>query len=435
MTRYFRGVAQTYATQVMILLISFITNVLIVRTLGASGKGVVALLQNYFLILVVIFILGMSEGNIFYLSNRSYRHADVFGNVLFHTMFVSAVFITASIIFRNWILTNFLKNIAASHYNIALWIFPAFFLFLHVTTMLLGHKNILKFNLVTIARFLFILLLMVILIPRYHIAGALLATALGFLIADAIGLALLTRHGTPKLRINLGFARSAFIFGAKSEIGLILSQLDRRLDIFIINLFLTPTQVGFYAVAVAFAEFPWYVSNAIATVLFPEIAAMSKEDAHRFTAYVCRNTLFVVFVLGLVFFIFGGFLLRFVFGVQFLQSLTALRLLIPGVIILSVNKVLCAGFSGTGKPEYGTLTAVFSAVATILLDFLLIPHIGIEGAAIASTIAYTISAMTGILLFRKTSGLRVSEFLLVTGEDIRRYPEFYSKIIKRFKNV
>jgi O-antigen/teichoic acid export membrane protein len=435
MTKYFRGVAQTYATQVVVLLISFITNVIIVRALGASGKGIVALLQNYFLIFVVIFILGMSEGNIYYLSNHRYRHRDVFGNVLFHTILISAAFIAISVLFKGWILSNFLKNIDESHYDIALWIFPAFFLFLHTTSMLLGHKDILEFNTVTIARFLFILLFMVILIPRFHIAGALLATVLGFLIADATGIALLARHGKPRFGINLGFARSTFIFGAKSEVGLILSQLDRRLDIFIINLFLTPAQVGFYAVAVAFAEFPWYVSNAIATVLFPEIAAMRKESAYQFTAYVCRNTLFVVFILGLVLFILGGFLLKFVFGVQFLQSLTALRLLIPGVIILSVNKVLCAGFSGTGRPEYGTLTAVFSAATTIFLDLILIPHIGIKGAAIASTIAYTISATTGILLFRKTSGLPIKEFLVVTSKDIRRYPEFYNKVIARFKNA
>ncbi|UCD06633.1 MAG: oligosaccharide flippase family protein [candidate division WOR-3 bacterium] len=435
MTKYIKGVTLTYATQITILVMSFITSVIIVRTLGASGKGVVALLQNYFLILVVIFILGMSEGNIYFLSSRKYKHKEVFANVLVHTILISAIFLVASIIFKDWILSTFLRNIKAEHYNLALWIFPAFFLFLHTTTMLLGHHNIVGFNVVTTARFTFIMVFMAVLIPKLQIIGAVIATVAGFLLADIIGVILLTRYGSPAIGINKGFARNAFIFGAKSEVGLILAQLDRRFDIFIINLFLAPTQVGFYAVAVAIAEFPWYVSNAIATVLFPEIAAMDKQRAYQFTSYVCRNTLFIVFILSIVLFVVGGFILQFVFGPEFSQSLNPLRILMPGIVILSVNKVICAGFSGTGRPEYGTLTAVFSAAATITLDFMLIPRMGIEGAAIASTVAYTISATTGILLFSRTANLPLKEFLIITSEDIKRYPEFYRKVVARFRNA
>lgn len=435
MNRYARGITLTYATQIIVLMISFATNILIVRALGPEGKGIVALLQNYFLILVVVFILGMSEGNIFYLSNRQYRHKDIFANVLLHTAIVTCLVVILSMLLKGWIISNFLKNIDGHYYDVALWIFPAFFLFLHTTTMLLGHKNIVGFNAVTITRFLLIFVFMILLIPRFRIGGALTATVVGFFAADTLGVLLLGRHGAPAAGINIGYAGKALVFGMKSEVGLILSQIDRRLDIFIINLFLTPAQVGFYAVAVAVAEFPWYISNAIATVLFPEIAGMNKNDAHEFTAYMCRNTLFIVLIVsGMLMFV-GGILISAVFGAEFWHSVPSLRLLIPGVVMLSVNKVLCAGFSGTGRPEYGTMTAVFSAVVTVGLDFLLIPRMGIAGAAIASTIAYTISAITGITLFARMSKLSPRKFLVVTRADITKYPQFYHTIRRRIRHA
>ncbi len=403
--------------------------------LGPSGKGIISLLQNYFLILVAIFMFGMSEGNIYYLSNRRYTHRAVFSNVLFHTLILSLLIIVLSFLLRNWLISHFLKNINEEYYLISLWLFPSFFLFLHTTTMLLGHKNIVGFNTVTAARFLTILLFLILLIPRYNIKGALIATVLGFTIADIIGILSLSSYGPPTLAVSIGFLKSAFIFGSKSQVGLILSRIDRRLDIFIINLFLNPAQVGFYAVAVAMAELPWYISNAIATVLFPEVSGMAKKDAYKFTAFVCRNTLFVVFGFSTCVFIAGGMLLKIIFGAQFVESLTSLRFLIPGIVILSVNKVLCAGFSGTGRPEYGTCTATFSAIATVILDFLLIPVMGIKGAAIASTIAYFISASTGIILFKKLSGFPLRNFLLVTREDISKYPIFFRKLIRRIKSV
>ncbi len=429
MNKYLKSASLTYVAQVVILALSFAINVFTVRLLGAYGKGVISILQNYFMISVVVFMLGMSEGNIFYLGRKTFSHRTIFSNTLVHFVAISIIFIIISLILKRWLIVAFLKNVQPTYYNIAIGIFPVFFLFLHLTSMLLGHKNIKYFNFITITRFALIFLLLIALVPRFGIAGALFATILGFGIADIFGLVKLWKNGSPQVKIDVGYLRKSFIFGAKSYIGLILSQLDRRLDVFIINLFLDPTRVGFYAVAVAMAEFPWYISNAFATVLFPEVSSMNREEAFRFTATITRNTLFIVGAFGLILFFIGGFLMQFIFGDQFVQSFTALRLLIPGVVILSVNKVICAGFSGTGKPEYGTLTATFSAIATVALDLLLIPRYGINGAALASSIAYIVSALTGIILFHKTSRVPLKDILFVKSKDITNYPKYISSLL------
>lgn len=422
-------------SQIVILILTLIGNIIIVRLLGASGKGTIALLQSYFSISAAILILGMSEGNIYYLGNQRFQHRDVFSSVIFHTIAISVIFMIFSVIAANWILSHFLKNINTEYYFTALCIFPALFFLLHTTTMLLGHKNIVGYNIANVSRYLLILLFQILLIPKYGIMGALVATVIGFIAADIAAVSFLSHYGCPTVFIKWKFFRCAFVYGAKSQLGLILNQIDRRLDVFIINLFLNLAQVGFYAIAVAMAELPWYISNAIATVLFPEVSGMKKKDAYFFTAFICRNTLFMVMCFSLILFFIGGIILKIVFGPQFVTSLTPLRLLIPGIVCISINKVLCAGFSGTGKPEYGTYTTVISAITTIALDFTLIPILGINGAAIASTIAYTFSAITGIFIFRKISGISLREFLIITRKDIYKYPSLYRKLIRQSKRA
>jgi O-antigen/teichoic acid export membrane protein len=435
MTKYIKGVALTYSTQLLVLCLTFLINVVIVRTLGASGKGIISLLQMFFQMLVLIAMFGMSEGNTYYLGNRRYKHRDVLSSTLFHTVVVSLFVVFLAIVLRKWLATTFLRNIDERYFLVALGIFPAFFLFQHGISMLLGHKQFVSFNIAGIARNVSYLLLLLFLIPKYDLKGAILASILGLAVADVIIYGKLIMYGVPRVGANFDFLKKAFTFGAKSQVGLLLSQINRRLDIFIINIFLTPAQVGYYAIAVAMAELPWHISQAAATVLFPEISGMEKEKAHNFTAFVCRNVVFLIFCFSIMLLLVGGILVTAIFGRDFGVSVMPLQILLPGIILLSINKVLCAGFSGTGKPQYGTYTATIAAITTIALDFLLIPLLGIRGAAIASTAAYFAAALTAIVLFKKQSRLSLSEFLLIKGEDIKKYPILIKKFKQRIKRT
>jgi O-antigen/teichoic acid export membrane protein len=431
MNRYFKGVIITYSTKIVALVLLFVINIIIVRTLGAPGRGIIALLQTFFQLLVLITIFGMSEGNTYYLGSRTYRHQDVFSNVLLHTLITSLVVVALAVLLRKWMIIHFLRNIEEKYFLIALCLFPSLFFFQHFDAMLLGHKQFVQFNIVTISRYLFFCLLLIFLIPAYKVAGALWASIIGLVCANVIAFMYLLKHGPPKPYINLSFLKKAFIYGAKSQIGLILSQVNRRLDIFIINLFLNPGHVGYYTIAVVVAEFPWYISQAAATALFPEASGMKREDAYVFAAFVCRNVLFIVVCLGIVLSLAGKVLITTVFGSDFIVSVMPFQLLLLGIVALSINKVLCAGFSGTGKPEYGTYTAAIAATTTVTLDLLLIPLLGINGAAIASTGAYLAAATTSVILFRNLADLPLKEFLVIKRADISRYPAFFRTLKER----
>ena len=63
---------------------------------------------------------------------------------------------------------------------------------------------------------------------------------------------------------------------------------------------------------------------------------------------------------------------------------------------------------GIGRPEFNTYTALAALVITVVGDLALIPPYGLVGAAIASSLAYSVKAAVLTALF--LSNARVSHF-------------------------
>jgi Na+-driven multidrug efflux pump len=63
--------------------------------------------------------------------------------------------------------------------------------------------------------------------------------------------------------------------------------------------------------------------------------------------------------------------------------------LLPGVILLGSAKVLTNEMVGRGYPQYNSINAGIAFILTVMFDLILIPRLGVLGAALASSISYT----------------------------------------------
>jgi O-antigen/teichoic acid export membrane protein len=96
-----------------------------------------------------------------------------------------------------------------------------------------------------------------------------------------------------------------------------------------------------------------------------------------------------------------------------------LVLLLPGIVAFAPVKVLAAYLAGAGLPRLFFRVSTSSLVVTVVLDLLLIPRLGIAGAALASSASYTTAAAVMLWIFRSTTGVPLRDVLLPTREDIR----------------
>ncbi len=209
-------------------------------------------------------------------------------------------------------------------------------------------------------------------------------------------------------------------FGLKEHAGNLAQYLNLRLDLLLVGIFLGPKETGLYAVAVSLAEVVWFIPDAVGTVLLPRIAGVGAAPARAAAAGACRIAFTLSSVAALAIALFGGAILVVLYGREFAGAWTPLAWLMPGVVLLSVSKVLSKHLSGTGHPGLSARASAYSLIATLLLDLALIPTFGLAGAAVATTIAYGVHAAFCTAGFRFLTGAPLAELAVPGGADLRK---------------
>ena len=206
-------------------------------------------------------------------------------------------------------------------------------------------------------------------------------------------------------------------FGLVGYLSYLMSFLNFRLDALLVNIFRNATEVGFYAVAVSMAETIWYIANAASTVLAPRVASAqstSDETTGRVSRVVGSTSLLAAILLALA----APLMVRILFGTAFQSSVAAVWLLLPGVVTLSVSRVLSSYLLGRNKQVVDLVASLAGLAATIALDLTLIPRYGFAGAAVASSIAYTITLLVNLTWVVRHSELTLRLLLIPTRGDL-----------------
>ncbi|MDZ7835006.1 MAG: polysaccharide biosynthesis C-terminal domain-containing protein [Alkalibacterium sp.] len=125
---------------------------------------------------------------------------------------------------------------------------------------------------------------------------------------------------------------------------------------------------------------------------------------------------------------FAPSIVSILFGVEFFSSSSVIRILLPGIFFMVIVKILHADLAGRGFPIYGLWVSILPLVINIILNIILIPIYEIEGAAIASSISYTLAGVLFLYIYSKKEGIKVSSMLVINKQD-------FNMIISKVKNI
>ncbi len=222
-------------------------------------------------------------------------------------------------------------------------------------------------------------------------------------------------------RVDPRRIQSALSLGLRGQLGNLATFFNYRLDVFVVNYFFDTTQVGLYAVGVLVAEGLWQIPHAVALTLFPRTARSLDQGAARFTCLVLRHVLLVATVSGVAMAILSPWAIPMIFGARFSPSIPVIWWILPGTIALSLSKVICADLAGRGKPEFSSICAFVALAVTISLDLLLIPRMGINGAALASSAAYLVQTVLLAIFLKRQLRVPWRSFLVPTFDELAAY--------------
>ncbi len=214
--------------------------------------------------------------------------------------------------------------------------------------------------------------------------------------------------------------RDLLRYGLPYYPGSITQFFSARADVFLIAWLVAnaAAPLGYYSMAVGLAELVFYFPNAVATLFFPHVAGASREESDSQVTMVTRVSLLITAAVALALAPAAVLMIQLLLP-AFVPSLPALFLLLPGVVALSATRVVYVYLTGIGKPALTSYVNVFAFALNIVLNIYLIPRFGIEGAAVASLVSYSVSAILLTTVAARLSGTPVWDFWLVRGSDLR----------------
>jgi O-antigen/teichoic acid export membrane protein len=413
----------TFGVKVASASLNLISGILIARILGPSGKGIYTMVILIPTMAIMLGNMGIDSANIHFVGKKKYALKDIISNSLFSSLLFSLVLISIMVIFRKTINQLFLKNCNILYLNIVILSIPLLFINRFLGAIILGQNRIIEFNFLQIIQPTVIVLGLIIflLFFDFGILSTILIWSMGVIVTLLFSFLFIVRYAPIRLKFSPMVFKDNIKFGIKGHIANLSTFINYRIDMFMISFFKGTKSLGYYSIGVGLAELVWYISDSVSKILAPKIATSKFSEANRITPVVSRNVFAWSTLMMIVLLILSKYIVKFIYGEQFLPSVVPLRFLSLGIISLSFDKVLSADLLGRGKIEIAMYASICAMITNVFLNLFLIPKYGISGAAIASSVSYTVSAILILIPYSRISKVNVSKIIMIQKNDFKLY--------------
>jgi O-antigen/teichoic acid export membrane protein len=186
----------------------------------------------------------------------------------------------------------------------------------------------------------------------------------------------------------------------------VISLMNYKIDLFLVEHFLGVSATGVYSIAVAVAELLWLLSSAVTTAAYARIGQPDREAAVALTLKAMRLSVGVLLAVSPVLWGVAYLLVPWLLGDVYAQSLPLLALLLPGVALYGAASALSAWFTNhAGRPQVPALLALCSLTINIVVSVWAIPRYGMAGGALATTVSYAVTMGVAAAWFVRAAGL------------------------------
>lgn len=192
----------------------------------------------------------------------------------------------------------------------------------------------------------------------------------------------------------------------------LVALLNYRVGLFVVERLLDLAATGVYSIAVVVAELLWFVSGSLTQAAYGRIGQPGREQAARLTLRVMQLGVAALLLVAPLLWLAAWLLLPRLLGPAYAASLLPLALLLPGVLLFGAAGSLSAWFTNQmGRPQVPAQVAALSLGLNAALALLLVPRLGIAGAALAASLAYGASVAVLAWRFARHAGLPLRRVL------------------------
>ena len=418
------------------LLLTLGTNVLVARGLGVSGFGIYSVVIAMHTLAMVATNLGVSYGNSFFAGKGKYDLSELHTNSLLVSLVMGLLLTAGYYLVGPPLVRLFLKNVDPSLVILAIWAVPFALYISYVIGIWLGLERISLVNRFDALRGMVLFGGTVVSYQVYRNLTAMLLAWLSSLVVTAIAIAgLLLARDKVKLKTSWNSLKESSRYGLMLHLGSLAGILHLRFDIFVVNYFLGPAAVGLYSLARTLTEYIWGVPVMIMRAAAAKVIGSDDEESWRLVASIAGIVALTLAGISVLLYGLAPAIVSLIYGSDFLAAVYPLRLLLPGVIAMGVFTTLCHYFTwNLGKPQISTKLTWIAVGINVPLVLLLVPSLGVMGAALASTISYCLGLTFVFYYIKHYLNKRAIDILTFSRRDLELYLANWIKVRKTLRS-
>jgi O-antigen/teichoic acid export membrane protein len=231
---------------------------------------------------------------------------------------------------------------------------------------------------------------------------------LSFFIAEALTsvatIFYLARNGHLRgLKPRYDWLKKHLVFGSKGAFGGIFLDMNTRLDVLLLGVFLSERDVGIYSFAAMLVDGIQHLLAIVRVnfnpILVTALRDQKWEESKRLLHLSRRYVTLGVVAISLA--ILAGFWIAVTYlaaGKGFEEGMVSLIILLGTFILIGGYSPFDNLLMVTGHPGYQTFQILTITLVNVSICTLLVPHVGIEGAAIGTALGYFVGTMMTIVL-------------------------------------
>lgn len=378
-----------FSAQLIEKVIRIIVGVFVIRELskylGVEQFGTFNFVESYFLIIMALSLFGLDVIMVRQLEGNK-RYEKALGNGIFILLFTSLLFIAISILLgRVFVSTDNYNNILIVSLGLVfspLIVFESYYISLNKIRITSFFK--------TISYLIKSILIIYFISEKYDFEYFIFLIISEYLLSGIfIFLFFIKEQNKISFKIDLSLIKQ--ILGSSFYIFIygIGALIFFRVDVFMIENFLSNYEMGIYTAAFKVLIFLYFIPNLIAQTFFPRIIKIFKSG--KLELKPLKKMYQLTFISGLITFLFivlfGDFIINFLFGNDFEESKIILKVLSFNIIFISIGSIYTKVIYSSNMEKRLFLRVIISLIINIILNILLIPYFQLLGVAISTIVS------------------------------------------------
>ncbi|MCX6247521.1 MAG: polysaccharide biosynthesis C-terminal domain-containing protein [Bacteroidetes bacterium] len=414
---YFHDIVSVFGSNLAVTTSSLLIGIILSRFLGSAGYGLYSSLIVVPIIVIGFTQLGIRRATMYHLAAKKLPEDSIVSAVFILLLLTSLLSVVISgLVF----LFSESRNADPLLLTLVMITIPLVLCNVFAGGVFLGKQEILRANILnagpTVVNLVFVILLVGIL--KLSVLGAFLALLLGNICMFIFVFYVIRKSYHITWKYHEGIMKSMVKLGVVFALSMFIMQLNYRIDILLLKKMSTLEQIGLYTLATQIAEQVMHVPYAIEVIVMTRSAGATDEQAsNRTVASIMRVSFLISIVFCSMIYLLAPFLIPLVFGHDFTGSIPMIRWILPGILMLTVFRILNSRLAGMGKPQVAIYAFIPALILNLILNIFWIPRYGAMGSVWATNASYGMGCVIFLFAYSWKVKMPVGEILRFRKSD------------------